>query len=100
MRVCKVSGSYHVDEKDSDYGDVFTASGQLNDPVLLVAAACPQVSGPTQPRVMHRATGRQHSEPLGTQDGASVQLLCVNGDHWVAVSCVEGQPVTVSASRI
>jgi len=97
--MCKASGSDGVNAncRSSDYADVFVAmGGQFND---IIATQYPAQASELKadPRVVFRAANRSYSQPMGTRDGvASVQILCVNRDQWVVVSCIAGV-LTVSA---
>jgi len=80
------------------------SSDDIDAAQRLIAAQCPQVRGLMEPRVVLRAAietpsdrASSLSESTRTGDTAvSLQILRVNGDHWVTVACIAGV-LTVSA---
>ena len=76
------------------------SSADIDAAQRLIAVQCPQVAGLMEPRVVLRAAVERPSDssPSSSSESTAVslQILCVNGNHWVAVSCVAGV-LTVSA---
>jgi len=90
--------------KVDDNDDSVFSDAEVHSVQRLIAAQYPQVTGLMEPADVHcAAVEGQAGTPPSTQDtgdsAVSVQILCVNGNHWVAVSCVAGV-VMVSARTL
>jgi len=95
-----------VKADDSDDRPVFNDADIVAAQRLIAAQCAPQVSGLMEPGVVlcarrDRPADRVRSliETDAGDTAVSLQIVRVNGNHWLTVSCVAGD-VTVSAPHI
>jgi len=91
---CFCQTSDRTRQDDDMNGWIPVTDGELDDAKRLDAAQSPhraQVAGLIEPGVVLRPDQAPVTQSTAADDAeASVQILCVDGDHWVAVCCIAG----------